>query len=61
MRKTFDAEAHVDHMAGVMGIEIRAEWRDSVVANVTATEAIARAVLSFPLTDHDEPAPVFEP
>jgi hypothetical protein len=61
MTGPFDAETHVDHMAKVMGLTIEPEWRDSVVANVKATEAIAQAVLSFPLSDHDEPAPVFEP
>ncbi len=61
MTKPFDAEAYVDHMAAVMGLTIAPEWRASVVANVTATEAIAATILSFPLSDHDEPAPVFEP
>ena len=61
MTKAFDAEAHLDHMANVMGLTIAPEWRESVIANVKATEAIAQAVLSFHLTDHDEPAPVFEP
>jgi len=57
----FDAEAHVDHMARVIGLEIAPEWRPSVVDNVAATAAIADLVLSFPLDDHAEPAPVFEP
>jgi hypothetical protein len=61
MTEPFDAEAHVDHMAAVMGLAIAPEWRASVVANIKATEAIAKAVLSFSLSDHDEPAPVFEP
>jgi 1-carboxybiuret hydrolase subunit AtzG-like len=57
----FDAEAHVDHMAEVMGLDIAPEWRASVVDNMAATAAIAEPVLSFPLDDHVEPAPVFEP
>ena len=56
----FDAEAHVRHMAAVMEIEIAAEWMPTVVANMTATAAIAELVLSFPLEDAIEPAPVFE-
>ena len=32
----------------------------TVVANMTATAAIAELVLAFPLDDHVEPAPVFE-
>jgi hypothetical protein len=57
----FDAETHVEHMAEVMGLEIAPEWRASVVDNMAATAAIAGLVLSFPLDDHLEPAPVFEP
>jgi hypothetical protein len=58
---SFDAEAHVNHMAAAMGLEIPPEWRASVVDNMAATEAIAELVLSFPLDDDVEPAPVFEP
>ena len=61
MNDTFDAEAHCDHMAAVLGLEIRPEWRLSVVDNLKVTRAIAEAVLSFPLGDDVEPAPVFEP
>lgn len=61
MNGSFDAEAHVDHMAAVMGFEIAPEWRASVVDNMAATAAVAEIVLSFPLDDHVEPAPVFEP
>ena len=61
MNDTFDAEAHCDHMARVLGLDIRSEWRQSVVDNLKATRAIAEAVLSFPLADDVEPAPVFEP
>ncbi len=61
MTETFDAESYVTHMASVMGLTIVPEWRASVVANVKATETIAASILSFPLSDHDEPAPVFEP
>jgi anti-sigma-K factor RskA len=61
MRASFDAAAHVDHMAKVMELEIRPEWRDAVVATMAATAAVAALVLAFPLDDHVEPAPVFEP
>jgi hypothetical protein len=61
MNDTFDVEAHCDHMAKVLGLEIRPEWRQSVVDNLRATRTIADAVLSFPLPDDVEPAPVFEP
>jgi len=56
-----DAEAHVAHMAGVMGLEIRPEWREGVVANMRATARAAALVLDFSLDEHVEPASVFEP
>jgi hypothetical protein len=61
MRERLDAEAHCDHMAGMLGLEVRVEWRQSVVDNLEATEKLAEAVLTFPLADAVEPAPVFEP
>ncbi|PPE78663.1 DUF4089 domain-containing protein [Kaistia algarum] len=57
----FDAEAHVAHMASVMGLEIQPEWRASVVANMAATARAASLVVDFPLEEAIEPAPVFEP
>jgi hypothetical protein len=57
----FDAEAHAEHMAGLMGLNILPEWRATVVAHLVATAAAAERVMSFPLDDHVEPAPVFEP
>ncbi len=60
MSAPFDAEKHVDHMAAVMGLAIDPAWRQSVVDNMAATAAVAELVLSFPLDDHVEPAPVFE-
>lgn len=60
MKEPFDAEKHVRAMAEVMEIAIAAEWMPTVVANMAATAAIAELVLSFPLDDHIEPAPVFE-
>ena len=60
MSVPFDAEKHVRAMAAAMEIEIAVEWMPTVVANMAATAAIAELVLSFPLEDHTEPAPVFE-
>jgi hypothetical protein len=57
----FDAEAHVAHMAKVMGLEIRPEWRAGVEANMAATARAAGLVMEFTLEEHTEPAPVFEP
>lgn len=61
MTAPFDAEAHADHMAKVLDLEIDAEWRPTVVTTLAATAKIAALVLEFPLDDHIEPAPVFEP
>jgi 1-carboxybiuret hydrolase subunit AtzG-like len=57
----FDAEAHVDHMATVMDLPVDPSWRPTVVATLVATARIAALVNAFPLDDHIEPAPVFEP
>lgn len=61
MTTAFDAEEHVAHMAKVMELDIAPEWRRGVIQNMAATATIAAVVLTFPLSDHDEPAPVFEP
>jgi hypothetical protein len=61
MTTPFDAEAHVDHMAKILDLEIDPAWRPTVVTTLAATARIAVLVLEFPLDDHVEPAPVFEP
>ncbi len=61
MSPPFDAEAHADHMAKVMDLEIAPEFRASVVENLKATAAAAALVMTFRLDDHIEPGPVFEP
>ena len=61
MKEDFAAEAHCDHMAAVLGLEIRPEWRQAVIDNLKATHTMAEAVLAFPLADDVEPAPVFAP
>ena len=53
--------AVVAAMAPVLGIEILPEWRESVAAHLKATAGAARLVLSLPLDDNLEPAPVFRP
>jgi hypothetical protein len=58
---SFDAKAHAEHMAKVMELDVRPEWQATVTAHLVATAAAARLVTSFPLDDHVEPAPVFEP
>lgn len=53
-------EAWADAMAAVMGLTIEPEWRESVLANLSATAAVAEIVLNAPVEDAVEPAPVFE-
>ena len=61
MNAPFDAEDYVTRMADVMGLDIRPEWRAAVIENMATTAAIAETILTFPVEDHVEPAPVFEP
>ncbi len=61
MMSPSDAEAHAEHMAKVMGLIIRPEWKAAVVQHLVTTAGAAELILSFPLDDHVEPAPVFEP
>ncbi len=61
MSPPFDAEVYAQHMARVMGLTVLPEWQAAVVQNLATTAAAAELVLSFPLDDHVEPAPVFEP
>ncbi|MEP3046651.1 MAG: DUF4089 domain-containing protein [Roseibium sp.] len=61
MNKAFDAKAHVAHMEKVMDLSIQEVWRPSVEANMTATAKAAELVLSFPLDEDVEAAPVFIP
>ena len=61
MTVPFDAEAHVDHMARVLELDIDPAFRPTVVTTLAATARIAALVTDFPLGDHVEPAPVFEP
>ena len=61
MSDPFDARKHVDHMEKVMGLSIEKAWRPTVVANMAATAKAADLILSFPLDDEIEAAPVFVP
>ncbi len=56
----FDAGAHVDTVARGLGLTIRPEWRDGVVAHAAAIARAADLVMDFALDETIEPAPVFE-
>lgn len=59
-KPTFDPRAHVDHMEKVLGLEIRPEWRDSVVRYMATTADAADMVNAFRLDDDVEIAPTFK-
>ena len=59
--RPFDAEAYVAAMTPTLALAVREEWRAPVTAHVAAIAAAADLILSFPLSDEAEPAPVFEP
>ncbi|POF34274.1 DUF4089 domain-containing protein [Roseibium marinum] len=61
MSGKFDAKSHVAHMEKVMGLTIEDDWRPVVEAHIAATQKAAELVLSFPLDEEVEAAPVFEP
>ena len=61
MTPPFDAEAHLAHMAQVMGLAIDPSWQPTVAANLAATARMAALLLDFPLDDTVEPASVFVP
>ena len=61
MSVPFDPEILIDAMGPMVGLDIPAEYRAGVVANLRIAAAMAAIVLSEPLGDHAEPAPVFTP
>jgi Protein of unknown function (DUF4089) len=56
----FDAQAVIDAMGPLIGIDIAPEFREGIVANLKITANFAAQLLAFRLGDHDEPCPVFE-
>ncbi len=61
MTAAFDAEAHLAHMALVMGLVIDPAWQPTIAANLATTARMAALLIDFPLDDAVEPAPVFVP
>ena len=51
--------AYVDAASVLNAIPLDPAWRGEVLANLRAIANSAHAVLSFPLDDEAEPAPVF--
>jgi hypothetical protein len=51
----------LDMLAGLAGLDIPPEYRDGVATQFQALRVQAELVLSFPLAEELEPAPVFTP
>ncbi|WP_458098158.1 DUF4089 domain-containing protein [Roseomonas sp. WA12] len=51
--------AYLDGAAALHGIPVDPAWRTEVLVNLKAVANAARLVLSAPLGDEAEPAPVF--
>lgn len=56
----FDAQAVIDALGPMIGIEIAPEYREGIATNLKLTAEFAQIVLSFHLDDDNQPAPVFE-
>jgi len=56
-----DWAAHVDVVSASIGLPIDPAWRQSVIDNLARIGLVAQAFMTFPLDDHAEPAPEFEP
>ncbi|MDF5719143.1 MAG: DUF4089 domain-containing protein [Rhizonema sp. PD37] len=61
MSKKFDIDNYIDLMALLLDLQLRDEDRDGVIANFEKIKAIAQLVNEFPLPEHIEASPVFEP
>ncbi|MDF5733157.1 MAG: DUF4089 domain-containing protein [Rhizonema sp. PD38] len=61
MSQKFDMGNYVDMMALLLDLQLRDEDRDGVMANFKKIKAIAQLVNEFPLPEHIEASPVFEP
>jgi 1-carboxybiuret hydrolase subunit AtzG-like len=57
--KTFDPEAVVDAMAPLLGLTLTPESRAQTIVHLRIAAEQAERLLSVPLDDQQEPAPVF--
>lgn len=56
-----DSKLNLDELAKLTGVVIPAEYREGVATQLDALMIQAALVMSFPLEDEAEPAPVFTP
>ncbi len=61
MSAPLDPEALIDALAPVVGLDVPADYRAGVAANLRIAAAMAALVMAEPIGDHAEPAPVFTP
>ena len=61
MMEEFDASAYVDQASRLCGLTIAPDHYPGVVENMNALAQVADLVMSFPLPETIEPAPVFNP
>lgn len=54
-----ELDAWIDSGTVVLGIAVHPEWRAAVRLHLKITADHAQAVLSFPMSDEMDPAPVF--
>ena len=54
-------DEYVDQMVRVLDLQLDPEHRAGVIENFATIEAIAQLVIEFPLPNHIEASPIFEP
>jgi hypothetical protein len=54
-----EAEALLDAASRALALPVPDQCRAGTITNIVAASAAASFVMSFPLADTDEPAPVF--
>jgi hypothetical protein len=59
MSETDDLDAFISSGTKLLGIAIRAEWRDAIRLHLAISLGHARTVAEFPLSDETDPAAVF--
>ncbi len=61
MTPQFDPEAIIDAMSPLLGLTLTAESRAQTIVHLRIAAGQAELLLSTPIDDREEPAPVFVP
>jgi Protein of unknown function (DUF4089) len=59
--RPFDPDAYVVSAAALIGLPLNPAHRPGVVLNIERIAEMAALVMTFPLPEETEPAPVFRP